>query len=262
MPRKPAKTARPTKPAEPIKTVKPTKPTKGPLDPVDAAIEALRQGRFVFVYDADGREEETDFFLAAEVARPEHVRQMRKEGGGLIFLMVGNGVAAKVGLPFMVDIQMLAAAKYDILQAFVPDDIPYDTKSSFSVAINHRRTFTGITDRDRALTISEFGHLAKQADGMGRTEALELFGRSFRSPGHVPICVASERPLRERFGHTELSVGLMMMAGMTPVAVGCEMMDDSGGSMPRERAREYAQAHGAPFLEGKQIVRRFREWSG
>jgi len=187
---------------------------------------------------------------------------MRKEGGGLIFLMVGNGVATKVGLPFMVDIQMIAAAKYDILQAFVPDDIPYDTKSSFSITINHRRTFTGITDRDRALTISEFGHLAKQAKGIGRTETLELFGRSFRSPGHVPICVASERPLRERFGHTELSVGLMMMAGMTPVAVGCEMMDDSGGSMPRERAREYAQAHGAPFLEGKQIVRRFREWSG
>jgi 3,4-dihydroxy 2-butanone 4-phosphate synthase len=249
-------------PRRTTKTAKPSKPAKGSDDPVDAAIEALRQGRFVFVYDAEGREEETDFFLAAEVARPEHVRQMRKEGGGLIFLMVGNGVAAKVGLPFMVDIQMLAAAKYDILQAFVPDDIPYDTKSSFSVAINHRRTFTGITDRDRALTISEFGHLAKLVEGMGRTEALEVFGRSFRSPGHVPICVASEHPLRERFGHTELSVGLMMMAGLTPVTVGCEMMDDSGGSRPKDSARRYAEEHGAPFLEGKQIVRRFREWSG
>ncbi|NIP34062.1 MAG: 3,4-dihydroxy-2-butanone-4-phosphate synthase, partial [Thermoplasmata archaeon] len=119
-------------------------------DPVDEAIEAFQEGRFVFVYDADGREEETDFFLPAVACGPEHVRQMRTDGGGLIFLMVGNGVASKIGLPFMADILMEAAATYDVLQAFVPDDIPYDTKSSFSVAINHRRTFTGITDRDRA----------------------------------------------------------------------------------------------------------------
>ena len=105
-------------------------------DPIDDAIRAFREGRFVFVYDADGREEETDFFLPAVACRPEHVRQMRKEGGGLIFLMVGNGVASKIGLPFMADILGVAAATYDVLQAFVPDDIPYDTKSSFSVAIN------------------------------------------------------------------------------------------------------------------------------
>ncbi len=230
-------------------------------DQVDAALEALREGRFAFVYDADGREEETDFFIAAEHVRPEHIRTMRKEGGGLVFLMVGNGVAAKVGLPFMVDIQMVAAARYGVLQAFVPDDIPYDTKSSFSVTINHRRTFTGITDRDRALTVSEFGKLARVVGGLSDTEALEVFGRAFRSPGHVPICVAQPKPLKDRFGHTELSVALMLMAGLTPVAAGCEMMDDGGGSLPRAKARAYAKARGAPFLEGKEVIRRFREWS-
>lgn len=138
-------------------------------DRVGEALEALRQGRFVFVYDADGREEETDFFLAAEAARPVHVRQMRRDGGGLIFLMVGNGIATKLGLPFMADVLMESAAKYDILQAFVPDDIPYDTKSSFSVSINHRATFTGITDVDRALTVSKFGELTVQALNMEPT---------------------------------------------------------------------------------------------
>lgn len=231
-------------------------------DAVDDAMEAFHQGRFVFVYDADGREEETDFFLPAQACQPEHVRQMRKEGGGLIFLMVGNGVASKIDLPFMADILMEAGATYDILQAFVPDDIPYDTKSSFSVTINHRRTFTGITDRDRALTIREFGLLADQAREMGAEEAMALFGSAFRSPGHVPICVASEQPLRNRFGHTELSVALMMMAGLPPVAVGCEMMADDGGSLSREDARAYAEAQGAPFLEGREIVARWREWSG
>ncbi len=231
-------------------------------DPVDDAIEAFRQGRFVFVYDADGREEETDFFLPAVACRPEHVRQMRKEGGGLIFLMVGNGVAGKIGLPFMADILMDAAATYDVLQAFVPDDIPYDTKSSFSVAVNHRETFTGITDKDRALTISEFGKLATTASDLPPEEAVALYGGAFRSPGHVPICVASEEPLKSRFGHTELSVALLMMAGMEPVAVGCEMMADDGGSLSREDARAYARGLGAPFLEGREIVERWRKWSG
>ena len=231
-------------------------------DPVDEALAALREGRFVFVYDADGREEETDFFLAAEHAGPEQVRQMRQDGGGLIFLMVGNGIATRIGLPFMADVLMEAAAKYEVLQAFVPDDIPYDTKSSFSVTINHRATFTGITDKDRALTISQFGKLSSEAMHLDNGEAIELFGRNFRSPGHVPICVASEQPLKNRFGHTELSVALLTMAGMTPVAVGCEMMADDGGSMSRDEARAYAEAHDSPFLEGRQIIERWRKWSG
>jgi 3,4-dihydroxy 2-butanone 4-phosphate synthase len=229
---------------------------------VDDALDAFREGKFVFVYDADGREEETDFFLPAIMCRPDHIRQMRKEGGGLIFLMVGNGVATKIGLPFMADILMDAAATYDVLQAFVPDDIPYDTKSSFSVAINHRETFTGITDKDRALTISQFGQLAIQTREMSTEDAIGLYGSAFRAPGHVPICVASEQPLRNRFGHTELSVALLLMAGMEPVAVGCEMMSDDSGSLSREEARAYAEGMGAPFLEGKEIIERWREWSG
>ena len=231
-------------------------------DPVDEAMKAFREGRFVFVYDADGREEETDFFLPAQTTTGAHVRQMRQEGGGLIFLMVGNGVATKIGLPFMADILMEAAAKYEVLQAFVPDDIPYDTKSSFSVTINHRATFTGITDKDRALTISEFGKLAVEAEHMGSEEAISLYGRNFRAPGHIPICVASEQPLKTRFGHTELSVALLLMTGLPPVAVGCEMMAEDGGSLSREDARAYAESQGAPFLEGKQIIERWREWSG
>lgn len=232
-----------------------------PEDPVEDALQALRDGRFVFVYDADGREEETDFFITAEATRPEHVRQMRQDGGGLIFLMVGNHVVSSVGLPFMADMLMVAAARYEVLQAFVPDDIPYDTKSSFSVTINHRRTFTGITDRDRALTISEFGRVSTEAGGLDPADAIALFGENFRSPGHVPICVASEQPLKDRFGHTELSVALLVMAGVTPVAAGCEMMADDGGSLPKEEAKAYAEAHGSPFLEGRQVIERWREWS-
>ena len=57
-------------------------------------------------------------------------------------------------------------------------------------------------------------------------------------------------------------IALLLMAGMTPVAVGCEMMADDGGSLSKEQARAYAEAHDAPFLEGKDIIGRWREWSG
>jgi 3,4-dihydroxy 2-butanone 4-phosphate synthase len=93
-------------------------------------------------------------------------------------------------------------------------------------------------------------------------DAVALFGQNYRSPGHVPICVASEQPLKSRFGHTELSVALLTMAGMTPVAVGCEMMSDDGGSLSRDEAKAYADSLGAPFLEGSQIIERWRKWSG
>ena len=52
------------------------------------------------------------------------------------------------------------------------------------------------------------------------------------------------------------------MAGMPPVEVGCEMLADDGGSLSREEARAYAEAHDAPFLDGSQIIGRWRKWSG
>lgn len=91
---------------------------------------------------------------------------------------------------------------------------------------------------------------------------MALFGSNFRAPGHVPICVSSEKPLKTRFGHTELSIAMLTMAGLTPVAVGCEMMADDGGSLPKEDARAYAEAHDAPFLEGREVIERWRQWSG
>ena len=55
---------------------------------LERALDDIRTGSFVFVYDAEGREEETDFFIQASRVTPDAVRQMRRDGGGLIFLMV------------------------------------------------------------------------------------------------------------------------------------------------------------------------------
>ena len=233
------------------------------MDPeIGSAIEAYKEGRFVLVYDADGREEECDLFLPAEVCRDEHIRIMRKDGGGLIFMMVRPDIRDRLGLPFLQDMFPRNSREYPVLRALISDDIPYDTRSSFSLAINHRDTFTGITDIDRSLTVREFGILSERIPKMSDAEALSDFGEHFRTPGHIPICIASDRILETRFGHTELSCALSTMAGLSGVSVGCEIMGDDGRARPKEDVKAYAKENGIPFLEGKQIIDAWRTWEG
>lgn len=226
---------------------------------LERALTALRDGDFILIYDAKGREEETDFIVAAEQVTPEHVYRMRQDGGGLIFLMLHHDVAAKLGLPFLADVFAMGADRWPALAALSPDDIPYDAKSSFSVPVNHRETFTGITDSDRALTISGMAELAVDAADMDEEEARRLFGERFRAPGHVAVCRAAAGLLMERRGHTELSVALGEMAGVVPVMAGCEMMD-YGEALSRTDAMAYAEENDLVFLEGHDIVEAWERW--
>lgn len=233
------------------------------MDPeLENALNAYRNGRSVVVYDADGREEECDFFLPAEFCGHQHIRTMRKDGGGLIFLMVRPDVRDGLGLPFLQEVFPRYSRDFPVFRALISDDIPYDTRSSFSIAINHRETFTGITDRDRALTVREFGELSLKMRDMDDAEALSYFGEHFRTPGHIAICIASDRILETRFGHTELSCALSTMAGLSGVSVGCEIMGDDGNAKPKEEVREYCRKNNIPFLEGKQIIEAWRTWDG
>ncbi len=221
---------------------------------IDDAISDIRRGRIVLIYDGDGREEETDLVVAAEHATPSHIRTMRKDGGGLICAAVHPDIAVRLGLPFQVDLLRYSQAKYPVLGDLEPNDIPYDEKSAFSITINHRRTFTGITDKDRSLTIRELARIGSNAlNGYDPEE----FGRNFRSPGHVVLLKAADGLLAKRRGHTELSTALMELAGVTPIAVICEMLGDDGNSLRRAEAEAYARTHGLRFLEGREIVEKF-----
>jgi len=231
------------------------------IDKIQKALADLRKGKFVLVFDDDTREAETDFFIAAEHVTPESVRTMRKKGGGLIFLMASHEIAQKFDLPFLADLFKDVEKKYPSLKHLVANDIPYDSKSSFSLYINHRETFTGITDIDRAKTMKGFADLATSMMEKPSDDAVQTLGQSFRTPGHVPICVASERPLQNRFGHTELAVALVTMSGITPVAAGCEMMGDDGKALSKTQAKAYAAQHDLVFLEGKEIVKSWITWS-
>lgn len=220
------------------------------------AIEALKNGEMVMIYDGKGREEETDLVAASQFITNAHIRTMRKDGGGLICVAMHPAIADKLKIPFLVDVWRHAQRRYPVLRELEANDIPYDEKSSFSITVNHRKTFTGITDKDRALTIRELSRIAENAlNGYDSRE----FGRNFRSPGHVVLLRAADGLLESRMGHTELSVALVQRAGLTPVVTICEMLSDDGGSLRPKQAKKYAERHDLVFLEGREIISQIKK---
>jgi len=221
---------------------------------IDNAIKAFKNGEIVLIFDDDNRERETDMIVAAEFMTPEHLTTLRNDAGGLLCVPLSSEISDKLGVPFMTDIMEEASQKYPVLAELSPTDIPYDEKSAFSITINHRKTFTGITDSDRAYTIKELALLC-------RREEYTNLGKHFRSPGHVTLLRAAEGHVLKRRGHTELSIALAEMAGTTPVAVCCEMMDDeSKGSMITDDVEIYAKKNNLVFISGAEVVEAYKEF--
>jgi 3,4-dihydroxy 2-butanone 4-phosphate synthase len=214
------------------------------------AIAALRAGMFVLVHDDKGRENEIDMVVAAEYVKPEHIATMRKDAGGLLCLAIANEITAKLGLVYMHDMIAGMGKVNPVFSKLTEGRAAYGDKPSFSISVNHRSTYTGITDHDRALTISKMADICKTIDN----GAIEEFARNFRAPGHVPILIASKRLLHDRMGHTELCVYLMQLAGLTPAVAICEMMDSATHrALSIEAAQEYADKFNIPLVDASEL---------
>ena len=214
------------------------------------AIPALKAGKFVLVHDDKGRENEVDMVIAAEYVKPQHIAAMRLDAGGLLCLAIANEVTTRLGLVYMHDM-IAGMGKINPLYARLADGkAAYGDKPSFSISVNHRQTYTGITDSDRALTISSMAKVCKNIENGG----VEEFARDFRAPGHVPILIASRHLLAERRGHTELCVYLTKLAGITPAIAMCEMMDgQTHMALSIEKARDYAKRSAIPLVEASEL---------
>jgi 3,4-dihydroxy 2-butanone 4-phosphate synthase len=220
------------------------------LSSIQEAIAAMRSGRFVLVHDDKARENEIDMVIPAEHVTPRNIADMRNNAGGLICLAIPNEVATKLGLVYMHDILVGLSKVNQVFSKLSFGKSPYGDKPSFSIAVNHRDTYTGITDADRALTIFAMAKICKNIDYGG----VEEFGRNFRAPGHVPILIASKRLIQERAGHTELCLYLARLAGLTPAVVICEMLDSiTYKALSAEKAKSYAIKAGLPFVESSQL---------
>jgi len=223
---------------------------------LDEALSSLRRGDFILLHDEGKRENEVDMVIAAEFVTPKHIARMRMDAGGLICMSINHELASSLGLDYMHEI-LSNSQNFDAdLKKMIIGTAPYGDRPSFSISINHKNTFTGITDKERAFTISEMAKLYKNDN----TDKKILFNSNFKTPGHVPLLIASEGLLSNRLGHTEMSIYLMKLAGLSPVTAICEMLDSQTfAALSTDKAKKYASDNAIPYFDGTELVKISKE---
>src|SRR5262245_44298113 len=181
-----------------------------PLATVPEMIAELRAGRMIVLVDDEARENEGDFVVAAELIRVEHIVQMNRLASGIITVPMPRAWLSRLHIDPMV--QENAESMHTAFTVTV------DAKEGIS---------TGSSAIDRVTTIRRL------ADPSSRAE-------EFVRPGHVNPLHAREGGVLKRAGHTEASSDLMMLAGLQPVAVLCEIMGDDGEMLRLPQLRELA----------------------
>ena len=208
---------------------------------VKELLEELRQGRPVILVDDEDRENEGDLILAAEHATPDWVNFMLKECRGLLCVALTEERAKALDLPLMVE----------------RNQDPQGTR--FTVSVDARGTTTGISAFERAATIRLL------ADP-------EAGPQDFRRPGHIFPLVARPGGVLRRAGHTEATVDLLRLAGLTPVGSLIEILKEDGSMARLPDLLEFAGRHGLKvgtiadliryrLLKGDLYVRREAEAS-
>jgi len=184
------------------------------LSPIEEIIEEMQNGRMVILVDAEDRENEGDLVIPAQMATPDAINFMAKYGRGLVCLSLAQARATELHLDFMVRANGSR------------------NRTAFTQTIEAREGIsTGISAFDRARTIATAIDPTKGANDIV-------------SPGHVFPLIAREGGVLVRAGHTEASIDLAKMAGLNPVAVICEIMNDDGTMARMADLARFAKVHG------------------
>ncbi len=192
---------------------------------VERAIRDIAAGRMVILVDDEDRENEGDLVMAADKVTPEAINFMARFGRGLICLTLTEEWADHLQLP---------------LQSSRAGGPPLGTAFTVSIEAKHGVT-SGISAADRAHTI--LTAVAKQA----RPDDLV-------TPGHIFPLRAKRGGTLVRTGHTEGSVDLLRLAGLTPAAVICEIMNDDGTMARMPDLLRFAEVHGLLVLSIADII--------
>ena len=193
-------------------------------DNVSAAIEAFARGEIVVVIDDDDRENEGDLILAASQATPEKIAFFIRHTSGIVCAPVTPETAGRLGLAPMV----------------AKNDAPLQTAFTVSVDYRHGLT-TGISAEERCNTLRALANGNSGAD-------------DFVRPGHVFPLVAREGGVLTRSGHTEAAVDLCELAGLEPVGVLCELVNDDGTVMRGDDVGAFAEKHGLRSVSVAEII--------
>jgi 3,4-dihydroxy 2-butanone 4-phosphate synthase/GTP cyclohydrolase II len=192
---------------------------------VAEAAVLYRQGKFVIIVDDEDRENEGDLCLAAEHVTAEAVNFMAREGRGLICVPLTEERCDELDLSPMVE----------------QNTSNYGT--AFTVSVEARgKTTTGISTADRAATVKVL------ADPKSKPQDL-------LRPGHIFPLRAKKGGVLKRAGQTEASIDLARIAGLTPAAVICEILNADGTMARVPDLLTFSDLHGIPIVSVADIIR-------
>ena len=173
------------------------------LNSISDAIEDIAKGKVIIVVDDENRENEGDFICAAEMASPEIINFMAKQGRGLICMPLTSSRSKELNLNPMVS----------------NSTDPMDTAFTVSVDLKGNGVTSGISASDRSKTIKAIVDNSTNSYDLAR-------------PGHVFPLIAKDGGVLRRTGHTEAAIDFARLAGFSPAGVICEIMSEDG-SMAR-----------------------------
>jgi 3,4-dihydroxy 2-butanone 4-phosphate synthase / GTP cyclohydrolase II len=191
---------------------------------IEAAIEDIRDGKFVVVVDAADRENEGDLTIAAQFATPEAINFMATHARGLICLCLTPERCDELALRPMAE----------------NNEAPLQT--AFTVSIEAREgVTTGISAADRSRTIQTAIDPHRSAGDLVQ-------------PGHVFPLRARPGGVLERTGQTEAAVDLARLAGLIPAGVVCEVMNDDGTMARVPDLAEFCERHGIKLITVADLI--------
>lgn len=192
---------------------------------VEEAIDDIRKGKVVLVFDDVARENEGDFIAAADLITPEIINFMAKFGRGLICAAITEERALELSLERMVQ----------------NNTATLSTAFTVSVDLLGHGCTTGISASDRAKTAKALVDKNTKPEDLGR-------------PGHIFPLIANPDGVLGRMGHTEASVDLPMLAGLNPCGILVEVMNDDGTMARLNDLMEVAKEHNIKLISITQLV--------
>lgn len=195
------------------------------MNTIKEAIVALKEGKCIILVDDEDRENEGDLVCAAEKVTPEIINFMSKYGRGLICLSLARSIVERLELPLMV----------------AENRSKFGT--AFTVSIEARQgVTTGISAHDRAKTILT----AVREDARPH---------DLISPGHVFPLKAKDGGVLVRAGQTEGSVDLANLAGLSPAAVICEILNEDGSMARMPDLEKFSKQHRLKMISIADLIK-------
>jgi len=191
---------------------------------VQSAIEAFARGEIIVVTDDDDRENEGDLIVAASLATPEKMAFIIRNTSGIVCTPLPPSEAKRLRLDPMVS----------------NNDAPMGTAFTISIDVKHGTT-TGISAEERTNTVRALAN-----PNMGAAD--------FVRPGHVFPLIAKEGGVLMRSGHTEAAVDLCRLAGLPPVGVISELVNDDGTVQRGPQVTAFAETHGLTRISVADLI--------